>query len=674
MTLPDLLQQWQNEGWLRPIDLALAGLLAELSGEGDQTVLALVALTSLHVGAGHVCMDIEALLQTPEIFLPPLKPREEEIAGGWRPFIDALRAEGLPAVLARLQSSPAIASHPRVRLDNGQGEEPLVLDGHRLYLRRYWAYETKVAAALNMRMDSVAISGNAANPGESARQAFNASSDLRASLDTLFGTIDNSHKAANEPPPDWQRIAAAITAQQRFAVISGGPGTGKTTTVVKLLSLLQDMALRSQGRALRIALAAPTGKAAARLTESIGTRVERLPCREHIPTQVTTLHRLLGARPDTREFVRHRGNPLHVDILVIDEASMVDLEMMAAVVDALPPLARLILLGDKDQLASVEAGAILGEICRNAHLARYSPALCARLQVSANITLAPSGDAQRLDDHIITLKKSHRFSSEGGIGRLAQAINDGDVKAALSLLEGVSDVRPPDHPLPEVRWLRNTTLENTVKLLVLDVQCGYAQYLTLVNAGCPDALTPDQWAAQVLEKLGGFQILCAVRQGAYGVEAINDLVTRLLHQAHYLPTVQGWYAGRPVMVTRNDYALGLMNGDVGITLPDRTAGGALRVFFAQPEGIKRVLPSRLTQVDTVFAMTVHKSQGSEFSHTCLILPNTFSPVLTRELIYTAVTRAKQRVTLVGDRQEVLENALRQRVFRCSGLWERLTQG
>lgn len=355
---------------------------------------------------------------------------------------------------------------------------------------------------------------------------------------------------------------------------------------------------------------------------------------------------------------------MHIDILVIDEASMVDLEMMAAVVDALPSQARLILLGDKDQLASVEAGAILGEICRDAHLARYRPALCQALQVQASITLTPDVNAQALDDHIITLKKSHRFSSQGGIGRLALAINEGDTRTALQLLDG-SDA--------QVSFLRRDSIDGGVKSLVLDNVDGYAQYLSLVKAGCPVGHSPEQWAGAVLQKLGGFQILCALRQGPFGVDALNQQVAHMLQEAGWLSQTHGWYAGRPVMVTRNDYALGLMNGDVGITLPDSsTSDGALRVFFAQPEGIKRVLPSRLTQVETVFAMTVHKSQGSEFTHTCLVLPSTVSPVLTRELIYTAVTRAKQRVTLLGQRQEVLEIALKQRVFRCSGLWQRLS--
>lgn len=639
--IPPLLQQWQTEGWLRSIDVAFAHLLVDLAGESSEDVLAAAALTSFQLGAGHVCVDWKALLATPEQFLPPVLPKDGQAQTGWRPFVTSLQKKGLPALLRELAVSSSVGA--------GEGNQPLVLEGHRLYLRRYWCYEKQVSDALRARMPALQGSNNDASINEAIAQ------QITHSLTTLFG------EASDEI--DWQRVATVVASQQKFAVISGGPGTGKTTTVVRLLSLLQTLARSIQGRALRIALAAPTGKAAARLTESIGGAVATLANAADIPTQVTTLHRLLGARPDIREFVRHRGNPLHVDILVIDEASMVDLEMMAAVVDALPGHARLIMLGDKDQLASVEAGAILGEICRDAHLARYSASMCKKVAALANVTLQPDARALALDDHIVTLKKSHRFSSGGGIGKLAHAINAGDVKSTMRLLGG-NDA--------QVQFRHDNTLDAMLKPLVLDAESGYAAYLSEMAKGRPATMTAEQWAGDMLKRLSRFQVLCALRQGNYGVEALNQLIAGQLHSARLLPHTVGWYAGRPVMVTRNDYALGLMNGDVGITLPDATADNALRVFFAQPQGIKRVLPSRLTQVDTVFAMTVHKSQGSEFHHACLVLPDNNSPVLTQELIYTAVTRAKERVTLLGARRDVLENALEQRVFRCSGLWERLT--
>lgn len=630
--------QWQQEGWLRPIDTGFADLLVTLAEESDEHVLIAAALTSFHLSSGHVCMDLHALLQAPANFLPKIVVPEEQPERGWYSLIATWQRMGLKSLLQRLQTSMAIGQ--------GEGAEPLVLDGHRLYLRRYWTYETRVAAALRARFDT-------------AENIEKPTTDLRTELTVLFGDLTADI--------DWQRVAVAMAARQRLTIISGGPGTGKTTTVVKLLSLLQGMALKERGRPLRIALSAPTGKAAARLTESIGGAVSKLPHAESIPTQVTTLHRLLGARPDSREFSHHRGNPLHVDILVIDEASMVDLEMMAAVVDALPAQTRLILLGDKDQLASVEAGAILGEICRDAHLARYSAATCLQLQASTGMVLASHPQARAIDDHIVTLKKSHRFSSQGGIGLLAQAMNAGDVRTTLSVL---------DSDDPSVRFELTSTLQATMARLVLDQTEGYANYLKSLQQERPPDLTMEQWAAQLLKQLSAFQVLCATRRGNAGVEALNQIIADILYKAGLIPQTNGWYAGRPVMVTRNDYALGLMNGDVGITLPDSGNSGTqdtglLRVFFAQPQGIRRVLPSRLTQVETVFAMTVHKSQGSEFTHACLVLPEVPSPVLTRELVYTAVTRARERVTLAGAKREVLEMALRQQVFRCSGLAARL---
>lgn len=647
-----LLQQWHDAGWLRAIDVAFAGLLMDLANEQQPSVLVAAALTSFQLGSGHVCVDLQALLQHPEVFLPPVKNTEGDPGPGWRPFLQTLQTQGLSAWQQQLRASPAVGA--------GEGAEPLVLDGHRLYLRRYWRYETQVAKALLARLATPAVdlSLKTLPPGH-----------LVQALDALFeGATD---------APDWQRIATAIASRQRFVVISGGPGTGKTTTVVRLLSLLQGLSLQSRGKPLRIALAAPTGKAAARLTESIGKGIVSLPHQAHIPTQVSTLHRLIGARSDTRDYRWHRGNPLHVDILVIDEASMVDLEMMAAVVDALPVHARLILLGDKDQLASVEAGAILGEICRDAHLARYSADLCRALQRDAAIVLPGSRDAQPLDDHMVMLKKSHRFLAQGRIGKLALAINEGDVQTALDLLAaGDPSGDPSGNPSgnPQAVFLLTDRIESTLAPLVLgrdDGSAGYAAYLQLVKAGCPAQASVNDWAQKVLETLGRFQVLCALRQGDFGVESLNPLIARVLFDAGLIPHTQGWYAGRPVMVTRNDYSLGLMNGDVGVALPDPDADLQLRVFFAQANQLKRVLPSRLTQVETVFAMTVHKSQGSEFDHAVLVLPASVSPVLTRELIYTAVTRAKHRVTLTGERLSVLETALRQRVFRCSGLWERL---
>ncbi|CBL46457.1 ATP-dependent exoDNAse (exonuclease V), alpha-subunit-helicasesuperfamily I member [gamma proteobacterium HdN1] len=629
--LPRELFGWQLDGWLRPVDIGLAQLLVELGHEKDADVLIASALVSYHLGCGHVCMDLDALLHSPEAFLP----NQRGLKHPWRVQIARWQQIGVNALCERLRASDVVGE--------GEGAEPLVLDKNRLYLRRYWHYETLVASGVRDRM-------SAPRPIQ----------DLKESLARLFPEATEI--------PDWQQVAVAMASAHSFAVISGGPGTGKTTTVVRLLSLLQEQAIAKEGgRPLRIALAAPTGKAAARLTESISGTKSKLSNAALIPDQVSTLHRLLGIRTDGGRPRYYRGKLLHVDVLVIDEASMVDLEMMAAVMAALPAKAQLILLGDKDQLASVEAGAILGEICKNAHLARYSEAACGELLQSAGVALTPVSDAIVLDDHIVTLKKSYRF--QGAIGALASAMNESNAPKMFEILNSGDSA---------VQFRNTSQLHKTLAELVLDPASGYALYLRTLQQGCPTGQDMNAWAKTLLEQLSTFQILCALRKGPAGVDAVNEAVVSMLKSHSLISQNTGWYAGRPVMVTRNDYSTGLMNGDVGIALPEPTSENAspesppvLRVYFAQPDGIRRVLPSRLTQAETVFAMTVHKSQGSEFKHTCLVLPESSGAGLTRELVYTAVTRAKERVTIVGSDAQVLARAIQQRVVRCSGLAERL---
>lgn len=368
-----LLGQWQQAGWIRPLDTGFARLIRELSeeqGEGPQPlVLLLAALTSHQVGrGGHVCIDLATLLDDAgqTLALPPEEPAntglsESEVAN--------LQGRYPQELLSRVQLTDCLAAlQGSLAVSDGSVPAPLVLNGTRLYLRRFWRYEQRIAEGIQQRL---ALPSPLADPQSAASQT------LSTALSKLFQSTE---------PVDYQKLACALAARNRFAVITGGPGTGKTTTVVNLLAALQAVAggesPERAGRKYRIRLAAPTGKAAARLNESIGGAVSKLPLAdlpgsvklEDIPTKVTTLHRLLGSRPDTRQFRHHRDNPLLVDILVIDEASMVDVDLMASVFDALPASAQLILLGDKDQLASVDAGAVLGgELCQRALDAHYTP-------------------------------------------------------------------------------------------------------------------------------------------------------------------------------------------------------------------------------------------------------------------------------------------------------------
>jgi exodeoxyribonuclease V alpha subunit len=542
---------------------------------------------------------------------------------------------------------------------------------------------------------------------------------LRAALDLLFPPP----RAGAAEGPDWQKIACAVAARSRFAIVTGGPGTGKTTTVVKLLALLQHLALQhGGGRPLRVRMAAPTGKAAARLNASVAQAVQRLPLaalvaggdaqalRAAIPTAVVTLHRLLGARPDTRRLAHDARHPLPLDLLVIDEASMVDLELMARTCAALRPGARLVLLGDKDQLAAVEAGAVLGGLCARADVGHHRPAQADWLLAATGERVPPSfvdPAGQPLDQAVVALRHSHRFDPAGGIGRLAAAVNRGDAEGVRAVLAAT----PPDLAcvrLPGAARREggapagSTAPPGAWRSLLLDGACeafpgagldrsdrgravlppvGYRHYLQQMRALQPAAGSAqaalDAWALAVLQAFGAFQLLCALRRGEFGVEALNARTAALLQREGLIPTAEGWYAGRPVMVTRNDHALGLMNGDVGIALAvsDPAAAAApgaaaaasrLRVAFPASDGgagVRWVAPSRLQAVETAYAMTVHKSQGSEFAHAALLLPERAGPVLTRELVYTAVTRASHWFTLAlpAGAEEVLDEAVARRV-------------
>jgi exodeoxyribonuclease V alpha subunit len=396
--------------------------------------------------------------------------------------------------------------------------------------------------------------------------------------------------------------------------------------------------------------------------------------KQAIPAEVTTLHRLLGSRPDTRAFRHNAENPLHLDVLVIDEASMIDLEMMAATLEALPPGARLVLLGDKDQLSSVEAGAVLGDLCARADAGHYDVATCEWIREVCDEDVSPWTDDQGapLDQHVAMLRLSRRFGSDSGIGALAAAINQGDAGNARSVFGSFDDVALGT-PSP--------TAIATLAIEGRDDAPGYRHYLDWIERERPAVGASDeviaQWGRGALRAYAGFQLLCATRQGDHGVLAQNARIAQGLLDRGLIEATGGWYEGRPVILTRNDYALGLMNGDVGVTLwvPDGQGGMALRVAFAVMderggERIRFVVPSRLAAVDTVYAMTVHKSQGSEFEHTALALPPEPSPVLTRELVYTGVTRARRWFTLLAA-PEILSYAVQRRTQRASGLLRRL---
>ncbi|NNB56247.1 exodeoxyribonuclease V subunit alpha [Pseudomonas fragi] len=657
-----LLERWVERGWLRALDKAFVAFLHERDPQGDPLVLLAAALTSHQLGHGHVCLDLFETLKEPDFALS-LPPEGDVQTGAMLLPSQLLEALDGEAWCKALQASSLVEHAGQSSAD--AVSRPLVLSERRLYLRRYWTYERRIDGALRQRL-AVAE----ATPA-----------DLPARLNGLFGS------PAQNAPVDWQKLACALATRGAFSIVTGGPGTGKTTTVVRLLALLQAPAVEA-GAPLRIRLAAPTGKAAARLTESISVQVKSLEVddkvRQKIPSDVTTVHRLLGSRPGTRHFRHHAGNRLPLDVLVVDEASMIDLEMMANLLDALPAHARLVLLGDKDQLASVEAGAVLGDLCRDAEAGWYTAQTRSWLEQVSGENLSASDLQQDLDgthplaQQVVMLRHSRRFGEGSGIGQLSRLVNQQLPREARALLAAGNHADLFALPLKgeQDRAFERLALEGRGTEAK-----GYRHYIERLREQRPDTrsgLEDPRWAAwagHVLQAFEAFQVLCAVRKGPWGVEGLNERITRALFARKLIDGDQQWYEGRPVLMTRNDYGLGLMNGDIGIALMLPEGEGqarrhVLRVAFARNDGqggIRFVLPSRLNDVETVYAMTVHKSQGSEFSHTALVLPEALNPVLTKELIYTGITRAKHWFSLVEPRAGVFEEAVQRKVKRLSGL-------
>ncbi|ANQ17826.1 exodeoxyribonuclease V subunit alpha [Vibrio natriegens] len=700
------LERLAHKGAIRQLDYQFARFLyaqtddAQSESQSDGQALAFIAgVVSSELGKGHICLPLFDAQGQPTDFASKLGLFGEAALT----LNTQLQGINWPQLL---QSSTLVGA---------LGEAlPLMFDGERLYLHRYWHYEVTLAEKLNQLgaavslqpqeftrlsellnhlfarqyhflFNAIAKATEAGNNNQVLRQQLVCDHlDVVASdaLDwpAIDALLSHANKVQDLQPLDdlvplsacvnWQKVAAAVALTRRFAVISGGPGTGKTTTVTKLLAALIEQA--AQEKNLTIKLVAPTGKAAARLTESIGKAVQELPVspelKAKIPTESSTLHRLLGAIPNSAEFRHNKQNPLHLDILVIDEASMVDLPMMYKVVDALPKHARLILLGDKDQLASVEAGAVLGDICSFHALGYGKEQASAIAKLTGFDTLAHSSNsASSIADSLCMLQKSYRFDARSGIGQLAKAVNLGSAAS-------VDNVWARDFSDIEHFALSSQNYNQMMQTLVQE----YGRYLKRIgqqeqdpNTGEPETLTRK--AKVVLDTFNQCRLLCAIREGDFGVAGLNQRIEKAL-AARKLIKVQDeiWYHGRPVMVTRNDHGLGLYNGDIGICMRDDSEEEQrLKVFFELPDGsVKSVLPSRVPEHETAYAMTIHKSQGSEFDYTLMILPPDFSPILTRELIYTGITRAKKRLALYAE-LNVLKRGIKVKTTRASGLVQRL---
>ncbi|MCP5351831.1 MAG: exodeoxyribonuclease V subunit alpha [Chromatiales bacterium] len=593
-----------NNDSLRPLDSRFAAQLAALFPDSNDLAVTSAAWLSRRLADGHVCLTLGDA-ETADWLQTELGVTAPDTLT-WRTALEASAFVGAPGDF-----------------------QPLILDGDRLYLHRYWHYESTLAEMLRERARV------ATDDVDLAR--------LRAGLARLFKDSPTD--------PDWQKVAAAIAVLRRFAVISGGPGTGKTHTLAAILALLLEQA---DGAPLRIRLAAPTGKAAARIAESLDRARRQLDLADDIraalPDKATTLHRLLGLHPGRSQPRHDADHPLPLDVLVIDEASMVDLPLMAKTVAALPPQARLILLGDKDQLASVEAGNVLADICGDGGERPFGADIGARLKalgIEVNVTHTPQPP---LADSIVLLRHSYRFAAGGDIARLAQAVNAADT-AALDTVRAAAGAAVEFLDRPDRAGLLSRAVD------------GYRAVFDATNA-------TDAYAA-----LNGFRVLCALRRGPDGVEQLNQDIELALRRARlaHIPPGNPWYRGRPVMITRNAPDLGLFNGDVGLCWPDAVEPDRLKVLFPGPDGALRPLsPQRLPDLETVYAMTVHKSQGSEFDTVLLLLAERPNPVTTRELVYTGITRARSHLVLVAP-PAALGAALHTRTRRGSGLHARCWQ-
>ncbi|MBU2970205.1 exodeoxyribonuclease V subunit alpha [Pseudoalteromonas sp. C2R02] len=613
------------------LDIELAKLLTNEQVNLDEDcqvseMFYLILLLSIANSRQHTCLDLNTVNWT-----NPFGLKNRLISDAPQP-LSAIESESLTPFNDLNTLALTIQNHMSVG-DN----EPLRLIGDKLYFARYDEYETILANRL------LALT----------EKKINLDNDkLQTLLDTFF--------PSQNAQVDWQKVACSVALQSAFCIITGGPGTGKTTTVTKLLAVLQSL---YQSAPLTIKLVAPTGKAAARLTESISGAKNKITdisdgLKALIPEKAQTIHRLLGVIPQSNKFRHHKDNLLHLDLLIVDEASMVDLALMVKLIEALPKHARLILLGDKDQLTSVDTGNILSDLCQDLALGvtpNYSQSRLLSLGLGDQ---QPNSQGRfALTDSLAFLQKSHRFNENSGVGQLAKAVNENNpnllAKIDYQKTQGLFD----DITFYEPQY-RQAMINRAAD--------AYSEYLTLIKNGAS--------VGQVHHAFSQYQLLAAVRKGPYGVNELNDKIEQTLSKRRLINITMSQsrhYVGLPIMISQNDYQLGLFNGDIGILMLDDKH--VLKAMFISDDGqIRDFFPARLPAHEKVYVMTIHKSQGSEFSHTALVLPplQDASAGINRQLVYTGITRAKNKLDMIVQRPMLLD-AMKKTVSRSSGLYQRL---
>ena len=632
--MTDTIKFMEDSELFRSIDIHFAGFIESRATDSGEFLILTAALLSRQLGRGHVCL------------------RMEDFAG--KPLLDeegeetSLRFPDICDWKKSLEKNIGVVGKP--------GEfRPIILERDRIYLHRFWKYEQDLTTRILKMIRNSSGIPDVKNP------------ILRRITASLFSS-------EKQDEPDYQKMAAVAALYRRFCIISGGPGTGKTTTLARILCMLL-----ASDPDLKIALCAPTGKAAARINEALRKAVKNMEGNapweilQKIPVDhAGTIHRLLKARRGGMGFIHRRDNPLTHDVVVVDEASMVDITLMGRLVDALKKNARFILLGDSNQLASVDVGAFLGDICRgkkkevfSARFAEFYNGLTG--EKLPDKIIDDNIDPYSPGDSIIELKKSWRYDEKSGIGRLSSLVKSGGKKSEriFNLFRDFKNIEWIDCP-------SRGELRDVLRNLVWK---GWEKFFNEIERR-------NSNPSEMLRHFNGFRILCALRKGPFGVHNLNLITEEILQEAGLISRKYEFYDYRPVMVTANDYNIGLYNGDIGLVLPTEETGenkkalGVHRAFFESAEegseenSLKKYPPAVLPPHETVYAMTIHKSQGSEYDELLIVLPDRDSPVLSRELIYTGITRSKKKVTIIGNRKVFL-NGIQRRISRSSGIEKRL---